>query len=378
MNHTLFRYILKNPLIKLAVAFNLTDFFLDMYWGGKKILYWDNVTKTGLIPRPSSIWLEATMRCNLNCRMCHQHERRRTTKTELSLDEIKSIVDQAKSHSIGLIEMTGGELFIRKDIVDILAYIDNKKIFTKMNNNGTLITPEHGAELKKLNFLESLSFSIDGPEAVHNEIRGNPRAFQKAVQAFKMLGKTRFLKNLAFVVMPDNALHVEYMFKLSRELKADRLQFMPEMFASQSDVAISKKALNMGGGDDIFMEIKDAPTDASYAMKMKDSLTSIYRLRRKYWTFAVIYPKIAYKIPDQFFSGNYSKRLVCKCFNTLIVAVNGDVHICPFIHKKVGNIKEQSIAEIWNNDKMTAIRKTILKSATLLPVCHTCCSVEAL
>jgi radical SAM protein with 4Fe4S-binding SPASM domain len=111
---------------------------------------------------------------------------------------------------------------------------------------------------------------------------------------------------------------------------------------------------------------------------MKKAIKSIYRLRRKYRLFAVIYPKIAYKIPDQFFKGNYSKRLVCKNFNTLVIAVNGDVNICPFINKKVGNIKEQSIAEIWNNDKMVSLRKTILKSPTLLPICQTCCSAEAL
>ena len=378
MKHTLIRAILKNPLIRIASAFNLTDFFLDLYWSGKNKSFWDGVSRTGTIAKPASIWLEATMRCNLNCRMCHQHERRKNTKSELSLSEIKSIVDQAKAHSIGLIEMTGGELFIRKDIIDILTYIDANKISTKMNNNGTLITPEHGVELKKLNFLQSLSFSIDGPENVHNEIRGNSRAFQKAISAFKDLGPTRFLKNIAFVIMPDNSRYIEDMFKLSRELKADRLQFMPEMFASQSAVDFSKKALNMTEGDDIFVEIKNAPTDSSYVTKMKDALKSIYRLRRKYRTFAVIYPKIAYKIPDQFFSGNYSRRLVCKCFNTLIVAVNGDVYICPFIHKKVGNIKEQSIGEIWNNEKMTSLRKTILKSPTLLPVCHNCCSAEAL
>ena len=378
MNHTLFRYILKNPLIKIAVAFNLTDFFLDLYWSGKKKKYWDGISGTGLIPRPSSIWLEGTMRCNLNCCMCHQRERRKITKTELSLDEIKSIVDQAQQYSIDLIEMTGGELFIRSDIIDILIYIDGKKIYTKLNTNGTLITPKHIAELKQLSFFESLAFSIDGPEQVHNEIRGNPHTFQKAVSAFREMGKTKFLKNIAFVVMPENSQYIEDMFKLARDLKADRLQFMPEMFAPQNAIDESKKALNMRDVDDIFMEIKDRPEESAYVNTMKKAIKSIYRLRRKYRLFAVIYPKIAYKIPDQFLKGNYSKRLVCKNFNTLVIAVNGDVHICPFINKKIGNIKEQSIAEIWNDEKMVSLRKTILKSPTLLPICQTCCSVEAL
>ena len=378
MNQKLVRFILKNPLVKIAIAWNLTDFFLDLYWSGKKTAYWDGIAKTGIIPHPSSMWLEATMRCNLNCRMCHQKDLRRIKQTELTLDEIKSITDQAKKHAIDLIELTGGELFIRKDIIDILKYIDEKKIYTKLNNNGTLITPEHMTELKKFRFLESLVFSIDGPEQVHNEIRGNRLAFQKAVKAFKDLGKTAFLKNISFVLMPDNSQYLEDMFKLSRDLKADRLQFMPEMFVSQNEIDFSKKALSMQDGEDVFMEIKNTPLDASYPDKMKNAIQSIYALRRKYLIFAVIYPKIAYKIPDQFFTGKYTKRLVCKCFSKLIIGVNGDVYVCPFIHKKVGNIKEQTIAEIWNNETMITLRKIIAKSPTLLPICHNCCSAEAL
>ncbi len=378
MKQNVIRYILKNPLVKIAVAFNLTDFFLDLYWSGKKTKYWDGVSRTGLIPRPSSIWLEGTMRCNLNCCMCHQRERRKITRTELSLYEIKSIVDQAKRYSIDLIEMTGGELFIRSDIIDILKYIDGKKIYTKLNTNGTLITPQHIVELKQLSFFESLAFSIDGPEHVHNVIRGNPHTFQKAIGAFRAMGKTRFLKNIAFVLMPENNQYIEDMFKLARDLKADRLQFMPEMFAPQNAVDASKEALSLNDGDDVFMEIKDRPEEPRYVDTMKNAIKTIYKLRRIYRIFAVIYPKIAYKIPDQYFKGIYSKRLVCKNFNTLVIAVNGDVHICPFINKKVGNIKTQTIAEIWNNEKMASLRKTILKNRTLLPICQTCCSVEAL
>ncbi|MGB7568241.1 MAG: radical SAM protein, partial [Chitinivibrionales bacterium] len=340
--------------------------------------YWEGVAQSGIIPHPSSMWLEATMRCNLHCRMCHQKDLRRIAQKELTLDEIKFVTDQAKKHSIDLIELTGGELFIRRDIIDILKYIDEKKIYTKLNNNGTLITSEHMAELKKLRFLESIAFSIDGPEQVHNEIRGNPKAFQKAVSAFKDLGKTAFLKNISFVLMPDNSQYLEDMFKLSRDLKADRLQFMPEMFVSQNEINITKKALAMHHGDDVFMEIKNTPIDPSYSDKMKNAIKSIYALRRKYGVFAVIYPKIAYKIPDQFFAGKYTKRLVCKCFSKLIIGVNGDVYVCPFIHKKVGSIKEQTIAEIWNNDSMITLRKIIAKSPTLLPICHNCCSAEEL
>jgi radical SAM protein with 4Fe4S-binding SPASM domain len=378
MNQKIVRGILKNPLVKLAIAWNLTDFFLDMYWRGKNAVYWEGIAQTGKIPHPSSMWLEVTMRCNLNCRMCHQKDLRRVKQTELTLEEINSITDQARKHSIDLIELTGGELFIRKDIIDILKYINKNKIYTKLNNNGTLINSEHMTEMKKLHYLESLVFSIDGPEQIHNEIRGNPKAFQKATDAFRLLGKTTFLKNISFVLMPDNSQYLEDMFKLSRDLKADRLQFMPEMFVSQKEIDATKKTLVMKDGDEIFMEIKNTPIDSSYPEQMKNAIKAIYNLRKKYGLFAVIYPKISYKIPDQFFTGKYSKRLVCKCFSKLIVGVNGDVYICPFIHKKVGNIKEQSIADIWNNEEMIRLRKTIAQSPTLLPICHNCCSAEAL
>ena len=120
-----------------------------------------------------------TERCNLWCRHCYQGER---GTEELTLPEIKSVIaevsamlrDWSELHGISFspsFNITGGEPFLRDDLFDILEEIKKQGIKIFLLTNGTLVSGENAKQLADLG-IQGVQISIEGPEEVHDDIRG--------------------------------------------------------------------------------------------------------------------------------------------------------------------------------------------------------------
>ena len=108
----------------------------------------------------TSIRLEITSGCNLNCSYCHnaQHSNR---KDDMTTDEIITLIRNLKNHyDIKKILLTGGEPLIKKDICKIVAEITRLGIKPDMVTNGTLLTPQLVTELEKAG-LKRIRISLD-------------------------------------------------------------------------------------------------------------------------------------------------------------------------------------------------------------------------
>jgi len=77
-----------------------------------------------------SLRISITQKCNLKCPYCHK-EGQLDSEKELSLEEIKRIAKVANEIGIRKIKITGGEPFLRNDIVDIVKIIKNNDFKTK-------------------------------------------------------------------------------------------------------------------------------------------------------------------------------------------------------------------------------------------------------
>ncbi len=96
--------------------------------------------------------LEITARCNNNCRHCYVNypaDCNEIRQKELSLDQIKHLVDQAVDMGALWCLITGGEPLLRPDFFDIYFYIKSKGLLVSVFTNATMITEEHVAFFKK-------------------------------------------------------------------------------------------------------------------------------------------------------------------------------------------------------------------------------------
>lgn len=96
--------------------------------------------------------LEITARCNNNCRHCYINlpvRDRQVKSKELSLNQMKNIIDQSADLGALWCLITGGEPLLREDFIDIYLYLKKKGFLVSVFTNASLITKEHIDIFKK-------------------------------------------------------------------------------------------------------------------------------------------------------------------------------------------------------------------------------------
>lgn len=146
---------------------------------------------------PFYVSWELTKKCNYKCKFCYSWQIK--NETEMSLRQIKKGIDTLKKINIKLIHLTGGEPLLHPDIDKIIQYINDKKMLVSMSSNGAFV-PSHITTLKTL---KNLSISIDGPEIIHNSIRG-VGAYQKALAALKITTNYKIPTRITYVISKIN------------------------------------------------------------------------------------------------------------------------------------------------------------------------------
>ncbi len=133
---------------------------------------------------PFLILLDPTSACNMNCKGCWSAEYGH--KSNLTLDEMRSIVDQGTRLGTHVYMFTGGEPLIRKNDIITLCRENPNCVFLAYTN-ATLIDEAFCKEVAALGNL-SLAISIEGTEETNDDRRGSG-AYRKSIEAMDMLKK---------------------------------------------------------------------------------------------------------------------------------------------------------------------------------------------
>jgi MoaA/NifB/PqqE/SkfB family radical SAM enzyme len=134
--------------------------------------------------RPFNCVWELTLACNLRCAHCGSRAGR-PRERELDTAECLDLVDQLAALSCDLVTLSGGEPMLRPDWDLIARAAADRGIFVNMVTNGTLMTREAAQRAKDAGMC-NVGVSIDGPEALHEEIRGRG-TFRKTLGAIAHL-----------------------------------------------------------------------------------------------------------------------------------------------------------------------------------------------
>ena len=130
--------------------------------------------------RNYDITIAVTSRCNSRCAMCSQWANPTKPEEELEIDVLKKLPYSK------FVQITGGELFVRTDIREIIALICKKAKRVLVNTNGYFTEKI----LDVANAFPQVAFriSIDGGKEIHNRIRGI-NIYDKAIQTIIGLKK---------------------------------------------------------------------------------------------------------------------------------------------------------------------------------------------
>ncbi len=127
--------------------------------------------------KPDWVSYMATLRCNLTCTMCRTCY---DNPVEMTREETFSLIDQVAEWGVNIFNVLGGEPFMRKDILEILAHSHHRGLVTSVTTNGTLINERRARALAPLNMVH-FNVSLDGLADTNDAIRGKG-VFDKACQ----------------------------------------------------------------------------------------------------------------------------------------------------------------------------------------------------
>ncbi|MCC8045973.1 MAG: radical SAM protein [Clostridiales bacterium] len=145
-----------------------------------------------------SLFWETTLRCNAFCQFCGsrcgEQQSLRELTTEEICDTLRQIAGRYNANEI-MLNVTGGEPLLRKDLFEVTAYARSLGFHWGLVSNGILLTEDVIRRMEETG-CETMSVSLDGLAALHNQIRGVSRGFERTVDGIRQLGRKPWMQCL--------------------------------------------------------------------------------------------------------------------------------------------------------------------------------------
>jgi MoaA/NifB/PqqE/SkfB family radical SAM enzyme len=327
---------------------------------------------------------EATMRCNLHCEFCYVGDLLNIEgewRQELTIEELAKAFPEQSGFQISL---TGGEIFMRKDIMSVLDLFREKGYACGyLTTNGTIITEERAdalAELSAKGFLKHISVSVDGPKDLHDAARGLKGTFERTTQGLQRLQAAAKKKGAPLRVSINTTVAHESLEALDRmvdvagELGVDAIGLNHLMFSTPEEVAETVRIIGAEDASVIATFVTQDPgLDVAKVRTQVAALAQKCRERNVLFDFR---PKVHSALMDSYYTPG--TKLDGRCLYPFLharVSYSGKVYFCPFIRVEVGDLTKSSLEEVWNGERYVEMRRRLLEHG-IFPVCRRCCKVE--
>lgn len=310
---------------------------------------------------------ELTHRCNLKCVMCEhwqiEHLDPASVARELDFDGLRAAVDGAAVlDGVTNVVITGGEPWLRHDLVDILAWLSRRFpaasiiALTNFWNTGHLRAKLAELRARGVRSLR-LGSSLDGLEATHDRIRGQSGAFAGLVRTVRAL-RAEFPEypfGFTLTILPENAREVYRTYRYVADELGSALgcQWAVEtegIAPIRWSARAKAEALRQLGliVDDIARRHQaaarlQAPDRDAHGGLWSDLL---------YWHYLIEYGRNPRRFPF-FLRCTAGERHV-------MLDPEGAVFFCPVNREKtVGRVTDAPLDEIWSSPRAREVRRYV-------------------
>ncbi|MCK5475604.1 MAG: radical SAM protein [Candidatus Pacebacteria bacterium] len=356
----------------------------------KRVITKNVLSKTEYALYPNTIYLSVNSTCNARCKMCdvgqkvtssqfYQHMIGSGENRELSMEKLKELVDEVKEFN-PLIAVISTEPLLYRDLFKFSKYVVDNGLEIQITTNGLLL--ENFASDIIQSGIQNLYISIDGPPAVHNEIRGVPGIFEKAIAGIKKIQELKKETNSNFprlfvnyTISPLNYWTLYDFLEEVKSLELDNIVFSHLNFVN-GEMAEKHNRL--------YKTILGEATSSCVSMidptKIKiDVLAEQIKLvKEKYGKLCSFSPDLDinqlydfYNVPEKIIA---QKRCIVMWNSTQIMADGSVIPMTRCFKICLGNINDNDFKEIWNGAKMKTFRRK-MKKIKLTPACTRCCAV---
>jgi AdoMet-dependent heme synthase len=287
---------------------------------------------------PLSVHIDVTYRCNERCVHCYlDHD----DKGEMTTQEIKNVLDQLAEAGVFFLVFSGGEVFMRRDFLELVEHARKLLFNVKVKTNGAMI---HEAEAKRLRELgvEQVQISVYShrPE-VHDAITKLPGSLKRTVNTIKFLKSQGLKVTLSNVLMTVNREDERGTRALAKRLGVEYTLDPTVTPKIDGDTSILSLRVDPDNLDELFQDDELVGNSKEYC-----------------------------RPPDPV-DGEVLEGHSCSAGHTACyISPYGDVFPCVQFPLPTGNVRRQKFADIWyRSPQMNEVRSIKVKDLT---VCSSC------
>ncbi len=333
----------------------------------------NKIGEDGLSGGIEDVCLFPTYSCNLNCYMCHVQHVRDKPNNYISMDVWKATFDKL---NVAKMFHLGGEPFVREDMMELIEYFDSIGINQILSTNGQNITEATAKRLADLKNLACIQVSLNGTEKIDGIIRGSPNSYKRTVESIKHLKKAGVQTWIATVILNENIDDLVNIVKLGAELNVDLIYYLFGQMMSEEDARETRASIKKWIGEDVNVGGYVGKIEYSEE-KLINSINAVKEEAKKTGIPIMFFPRIFGEKPEIYWRGTLLEHERPICQMTLmppltpIIGPEGDVFACCIIDRSFGNIKKQSLEEIWDSEIVRNFRKGLINDK-LMAICKRC------
>lgn len=254
---------------------------------------------------------ELNTSCNWKCKHCYIPEH---NDNGVELCKIKKVLEDLKKEGVFEIIFTGGEIFCRSDIMDIIEYSRRLGFSVNIFTNASLLNEEMIDQLKKLS-ISSLSCSIYSMVSeVHDEITQVKGSHALAIKNILLAKKAGLDVVVKCMIMKQN---YKYINTLRAFCESNELGFVIDTKIYPRNDGNKCSMECMLDDKDFYDNILEYDDIVGYEVKVKQDTDYVCNKTR----------------------------------NSFAIDCRGNVYPCNRLLKKIGNVYEDNVTNIWNKYK---------------------------
>lgn len=326
------------------------------------------MSDTHVMSTPRDVDIAITGKCNLACQYCFYADEM-VARTNLPTERWLKFFDEMGQLGVLNVCLTGGEVFSRPDLFELIDGLIANRMRYSMLSNGTLITEKLLAQFeigKRRQRLSSIQISIDGSSTdVHD--RSRPKSFGRAMRGLKLLKEAGIPLTVRVTVNRFNV---------------DDLENVAHMLLDEIGLSAfsTNEAYACGATDRTEEGIMLSPSQRQKAMDTLTRLSEQYSRRIQAQAGPLIMAREIKTMDDMMAAGETSKPgrgNLSSCggvFSKIAVMHDGTIvpcHILSTLH--LGTIGVDSLQDVWlNHPTMIALRERRKIPLSSLETCRDC------
>ncbi|WP_318615002.1 TIGR04053 family radical SAM/SPASM domain-containing protein [Sporosarcina sp. YIM B06819] len=307
------------------------------------------------------IW-EVTRACALKCLHCRAEAQYKADPRQLSFDEGKKLIDDIAAMDNPLFVFTGGDPLMRPDLFDLAKYaIEEKGFPVSMTPSATPKVTKEAIQKAKDVGLSRWAFSLDGSSAeIHDHFRGTKGSYDRTMKGIE------YLKELNIPIQVNTTISKYNLHDL--EAIAEKVKEMGTVLWSTFFLVPTGRGME-----------KDmiSPEEHEEVMKW------LYQIQQKMpygvkTTEAPHYRRVFHQEKLRLGESGVSKRsdilgrapkFVNDGDGFVFISHTGDVYPSGFLPVVCGNVREQSLADIYRH---SPVMKQLRDKSLLKGKCGVC------